>query len=219
MPLACRIYELDPPLPLEEIGQRISSLRTGEYSMATISQSPSTIRGILEEHSTIKVGGTLVTLTEPIRFEYFKYRSRTLLIVLAGRNRAARAARAMAEALGAEAVGVFIPPERLEMLYAEGDGVVRMIVFSMVRSPGIRIITLQGEDVLNSDFYRDTKRVGEAKYVVFRTREGLLMGVGTSGVVTCFSRMSDEEFLEYVEENIVPLTQAAEKADPGSDIF
>ncbi|RLF02242.1 MAG: hypothetical protein DRK00_10275, partial [Thermoprotei archaeon] len=140
------------------------------------------------------------------RFEFFIYRGRTLLIVMAGGRRARRVARVLSDRLGAEALEARIPPERLKRLQEEG-GLVRLVVFDMPRIPGLRRITLAGDSVADTEPYREYSSVSDVRYMVFEAEEGLVVGVSTSCAVVAFSRITEEEFLEFVKERVVPLTE------------
>ena len=222
MPLTCRVYELDKFIEADELLEELrgfEEVRVEEvggrgyevgYRVLELERREGGVGGVLEDSRILVVEYRGEKLAVPsssrTRFEFFTYRGRTLLIVLAGGRRARRVARLLSDHLGAEALEARIPPERLRRLQEEG-GLVRLVVFDMPRIPGLRRITLAGDAVTDTEPYKEYSSVSDVRYVVFEAEEGMLVGVSTSCAVVAFSRVTVEEFLDFVKDRIVPLTE------------
>lgn len=185
MPLACTVYEL--------VGK-------GLEGVVEVLRK----EGILEARGSVGASGVAeLPGDSKVPFEVYSFRGKLFLIVLAGRRRAARVARRIAELAGVEVQEVRVRPEKF--LYLFEGSVVRLVVFDMVRVPGLRRIVLTGDAVSDTELYREFFESCEVKYVLFQTGEGLALGVSSSGTLVALSRLTSEELLTLVKENLVPL--------------
>jgi len=223
VPLACKVYELDEPLSASEVMARLRGFKRvkverveGEevevgIRVFNLERSVGGVRGVFEESSTLIVEYRDRRLAVPhsilTRFEFFRYRGRTLLIVLAGKRRADRIARTLSDPLGVEILDARIPSGKLRELHERRPGSARMVVFETLRLPGVKRLTLYGDAVSDTEVYREYSSVGETRYVVFEAGGGLVVGVSTSCTIVAFSRIEEEDFVEFVKEVIIPLTK------------
>ena len=188
MPLACKIYEL--------VGVRtedaIRALELNE-SVATIART--------------SYSGFIFTFKlpdgSPVRIEICVFRGRTFLIVLAGRRRAEKAAKLIANAVGAGVTDAEVDPLRFMNLFK--GSVVKVAVFDMVRKLGLRRVVLAGDAVSDTDLYKEFAESYKIRYVLFQTGEGSVLGISDSGSLVVLSRITEEDILRTVKETLLPL--------------
>lgn len=194
MPSVCKVYELEGAKDLPTV---LEALKEGE--------APASVELRLLETSGVRARG-VVKLAEAgrsVSFEIFGFKGRLFLLVAAGKRIARRIAGTISKLARVEPLEVKVPPQRLRALYEEG--VVKLVVFDMVRVPGLRKIVLTGDAVSDTEIFRDLSRTCEVRYVVFEDKSGLLLGVSESLTVVSLSKMPEEELMELVKEKFLPL--------------
>jgi len=194
MPIACKVYELGESGKLALLRE---ALRDGVEAVdmkLTLTEATSlSLRGIAE----------LVGRRRSVVFEAFSFRGKLYLIVAAGKKLARKVAARIAEAAGVDAREAELASRKISRL-CEGR-VVKLVVFGMVKVPGLRRVMFAGDAVSDTDIFKDFSRLGEVKYVVFEDESGALLGVSDSFSVVMFSKSTEEELIELVKEKLLPL--------------
>jgi len=197
MPSACKVYELGDvsklPLIREALEAGAKSERSDSIKLAVLESSRTSLRGVAE----------LAGEGHKVAFEIFGFRGKLFLLVPAGKKVARRVAKAISELTGVEVREAVLPSRKLEVLLAEG--VVKLVIFDMVRIPGLRRVMLTGDAVSDTEIFKELFQACVIKYVVFEDREGILLGVSDSFSVVAFSRLAGEDLLELVKEKLLPL--------------
>jgi len=197
MPSACKVYELGEVSKLLSIREALEAGAKTEYpdgvKLTVLEGSRTSLRGAAE----------LVGEGRRVAFEIFGFRGKLFLLVSAGKKVARRIAKVISELTGVEVREAAIPSRKLEVLLAEG--VVKLVMFDMVRIPGLRRVILTGDAVSDTEMFKELFQACVIKYVVFEDREGILLGVSDSFSVIVFSRLVGKDLLELVKEKLLPL--------------
>lgn len=205
MPLTCSIYTLSKLLSLNEIAGKLehaylSAQTLGSenisYQVASAERGEGHLTALLE----VYVKGQ--RLERKLKIRVLNFRGRTYLLALASRRIAGKIARSIAGFLGAEASAVVFQQSRLREIYERKT--VRLIVFDMVRIPGLRKVSLSGSSVADTDVFRGYIDVCEVSYVLFEWM-GATIGISASGTVVCLSKMDEEAFLKLIIEEVIPI--------------
>lgn len=197
MPSACKVYELGEVSKLPSMREALEASAKGEkpvsVKFAALEGSGSSLRGAVK----------LADEGREVAFEIFGFRGKLFLLVSAGKRVARKVAKTIFELTGTEIREAEIPPHKFRLLL-EG-GVVKLVIFDMVRVPGLRRVMLTGDAVSDTEMFRELSQTCVIKYVVFEDREGVLLGVSDSFSVVAFTKLSGGELLELAKERLLPL--------------
>ena len=101
-----------------------------------------------------------------------------------------------------------IPHETLKELHESNPQATRLIWFDQIDIPGIEKLCLAGSDLADTQLYQDYLAHGQIWYVVFEAQKrGLTMGITRNSVVTLFSKSTKDEFINYIKEDLLALTE------------
>jgi hypothetical protein len=157
---------------------------------------------------------TLVTEEVPFWVKLFK--GRTFLVVLApSKARGVKklltnyVANKLSEILFIKTGAIVetkITHETLKKLHESNPRATKLIWFDGVDIPGVGKLALAGSGIADTKLYRDYLEHGKIWYVVFKIQKReLMVGITRNCVVTLFSRAKQDEFLDYVFDEILPL--------------
>lgn len=170
------------------------------------------LEGIYQEDSILKntyrgsMKITPITLTAAFRF--FKVKDEPYVIVLAGKRVANNVANQLSFALHDE-MGAIVEPvlnmKLMKELYQSGDAL-KIALFDNIILPNIDKATIYGANVLQTDMYGRFVSDGDPWYVVYKDKAlGITVGLVRDGSVCIFSSVDTQQYLDYVESNIVPM--------------
>jgi len=112
------------------------------------------------------------------------------------------------EILNADVRESRITSETLQKLHESNPQSTNLIWFDNMDLPGLNKLCLSGEGLADTGQYRDYIDHGMIWYVVFTSQKsGYTVGVTRNAVVTNFSKSTEEEFVEFVREEIIPLIE------------
>jgi len=105
-------------------------------------------------------------------------------------------------------VEVRIPNETLKNLHESNPAATKLIWFDDVDIPGVEKLCLAGSDVADTQLYQDYLKHGKIWYVVFEVQKrGIVVGITRNSVVTLFSKSTVDEFINYVQEDLLTLIE------------
>jgi len=105
-------------------------------------------------------------------------------------------------------VGSRIPNETLRSLHESNPAATKLIWFDDVDIPGVEKLCLAGPDIADTQLYHDYLGHGKIWYVVFEVQKrGIVVGITRSSVVTLFSKSTVDEFIGYIQEDLLPLIE------------
>jgi hypothetical protein len=103
-------------------------------------------------------------------------------------------------------VEVRIEPARFERFHEDNFEDTKIIFFDDVNLPNIKKLSLYGSDLGDTSLYVDHLKHGKIWYIVLKSkRHGSVVGVTRNGVVTIFSKATKDDFIDYVNEEIIDL--------------
>jgi hypothetical protein len=101
-----------------------------------------------------------------------------------------------------------IPNETLRELHESNPAATKLIWFDDVDIPGVEKLCLAGSDVADTELYRDYLEHGKIWYVVFAVQKrGIVVGITRNSVVTLFSKSTIDEFIKYIQEDLLTLIE------------
>ncbi len=105
-------------------------------------------------------------------------------------------------------VEVKISHKTLKQLHESNPQATKLIWFDEVDIPGVEKLCLAGSDLADTSLYRDYVEHGKIWYVVFETQKReAVVGITRNCVVTLFSRSTTEEFMNYIQEDLLTIIE------------
>jgi hypothetical protein len=101
-----------------------------------------------------------------------------------------------------------IPSETLQKLHESNPKATNLIWFDDVDIPGVNKLCLSGQGLADTGLYKEYLDHGLIWYVVFTSQKsGYTVGVTRNTVITNFSKSSEQEFIEFVKDEILKLIE------------
>ena len=98
--------------------------------------------------------------------------------------------------------------ETLKKLHESNPEATRLIWFDQINLPGIDKLCLAGSDIADTQLYQNYLAHGQIWYVVFEAqKKGITLGITRNNVITLFSKSTKNEFINYIEENLLELVE------------
>jgi hypothetical protein len=154
-------------------------------------------------------------LTEEAPFWILKHNDRHFLIVMAPST--ARGVKqllsnhiavALGEILNADIRESKITHETLQRLHESNPQATNLIWFDNVDIPGVNKLCLSGQGLADTGMYREYIDHGMIWYVVFTSQpRGYTIGITRNVVITNFSKSTEEEFIDFVKDEILKLIE------------
>jgi len=99
--------------------------------------------------------------------------------------------------------------ETLQKLHESNPQATNLIWFDNVDMPGVDKLCLSGQGLADTGMYKEYIDHGMIWYVVFTSQpKGYTIGITRSAVVTNFSKTTEEEFIEFIRDEILKLIEA-----------
>ena len=221
MVLTAKIFRVKEYNPLDIIADKIRNYSNVEYvDDVELSYSFNDVKLIgdslkayyvFDEARTLNIKGELKVI--PVRREaltlFRDIGGDILLVVFEKKNRANRIANTLSEVLFARVgmiVEAYISHEVLRDIHDSSPESSKVIYFDNVDIPNINKLALYGEDVRDTSLYNMYLDHGKIWYVVFSHRDtGLIVGITRNLIVTMFSKISMDDFLDFINKYIIPL--------------
>ncbi|MEM2634340.1 MAG: hypothetical protein QW372_02585, partial [Nitrososphaerales archaeon] len=147
------------------------------------------------------------TIVAPFIFN--KVNDKLLLTILEKKQKANNIANQLSKILfitTGHIVEARIPPEILKKFHEENYEDAKVIFFDDVDIPNIKKLSLYGSELSDTSLYIDYSTHGKIWYVVVKSKKyGYVVGVTRNAVITVFSRIGEDEFINYIINEIYPL--------------
>lgn len=154
---------------------------------------------------------TPVPRTMEVPFAFVERGETTLLIIMERKLVANNIANRLSGALFITAgyiIEVKIAPNVLRDFHEQNPENTKVIFFDDVDLPNISKLSLYGSELLNTALYNDYRSHGNIWYIVVTSkRSGNTVGITRNGVVTVFTNIDKEGYLNYVVDEVFPLIQ------------
>lgn len=232
MVLAAKIFRLREEAGLNLIARKLKDFREEEpyeregkklkltTEILDLKLEGDLLAGILSRDFVLsryyKRGLVETVVTEEVPFWIKRVKGRTFLVALApSKARGVRklltdyVANKFSEILFIKTGAIVearITHETLRELHESNPRATKLIWFDDVDIPNIGKLALAGSGLADTRLYRDYLEHGKIWYAVFEVQKrGLVVGITRNCVVTLFSRAEQNEFLDYVFDEIIPL--------------
>lgn len=227
-----KIFEVREPLELGLMARKLKDLseeepyeREGKSTKLTteildLKLEGDSLAGIFSRDFVLsryyKRGLVETLVTEEVPFWIKRSKERTFLVVLApSKARGVKklltdyVANKLSEILFIKSGAIVetkITHETLKDLHESNPRATKLIWFDEVDIPNVGKLALAGSALADTKLYRDYLEHGKIWYVVFGIQKrGLVVGVTRNCVVTLFSQVERNEFLDYVIKEVLPL--------------
>jgi hypothetical protein len=153
--------------------------------------------------------------TEEAPFWIVQYENRLFLIVMAPsvargvkKLLSNHVAVKLGDVMNADVRESRITSETLEKLHESNPKSTNLIWFDNMDLPGVNKLCISGEGLADTGQYRDYLDHGMIWYVVFTSQKsGYTVGITRNAVVTNFSKSTEDEFIDFVREEIISLIE------------
>ncbi len=225
MALSAKVFRIKRYLPLDIIADKIRNYRRlEEVEGVEITQSFDDIRivgdilkayFVFDEPRIMNIKGEMQRLA--VRREAlvaFKEEfGDILLIVFEKKFRANRIANIISEVLFAktgEVVEANISHEILKSLHESNPESTKVIYFDNVDIPNVNKLALYGSALADTSLYNMYLEHGKIWYVVFHHQDtGYIVGLTRNLIIAMFSKITLDEFLNYIVKHVTPLLYAS----------
>jgi hypothetical protein len=149
--------------------------------------------------------------TKEVLFAFSEYQGRTYLAIVDKKDVANRTANRLSEIVFGE-MGVIVEarilPETLKKFHLENKESTKVIFFENMNIPNINKLSLYGPDVVDTKLFKEYDAIGDPWYVLTKSKKfGHTVGLVRDGSVTIFNSIDQGQYLQYLKEEIVPMTQ------------
>jgi hypothetical protein len=101
-----------------------------------------------------------------------------------------------------------ILPETLKKFHLENKESTKVIFFENMDIPNINKLSLYGPDVVDTKLFKEYDAIGDPWYVLTKSKKfGHTVGLVRDSSVTIFNSIDQGQYLQYLKEEIVPMTQ------------
>ena len=101
-----------------------------------------------------------------------------------------------------------ILPETLKRFHLENPESTRVIFFENMDIPNINKLSLYGPDIVGTSLFEEYDARGDPWYILTKSKKhGHTVGLVRDGSVTLFNSVDQGQYLQYVKEEIIPMTQ------------
>lgn len=224
MPLASKIFDVKPNVPLEELAEKLKDYRIVEereedMSLELITEvrdlelRDNILEGVFSKDKLILIPqrGKIVPVvkTTDARIIFRRERETTLLTVVQEKHFANAVASILSHYLFLSYRAILearISPEVMREFHERNPENTKVIYFDDLDIPDVDKLALYGESVKDSSLYEEYLRHGKIWYIVYQIPgTHHVMGLTRNCVVTAFSRMDLREFIDYLHRVIHPL--------------
>jgi len=232
--LVAKIFEVREPLELGVIARKLKDFGEEEpyeheekrakltAEILDLKLEGDSLAGIFSRDFVLsryyKRGLVETLVTEEVPFWIKRSKERTFLVVLApSKARGVKklltdyVANKLSEILFIKTgtiVETKITHETLKKLHESNPRATKLIWFDEVDIPDINKLALAGSGLADTKLYQEYLEHGRLWYIVFEVmKRGLVVGITRNAVVTLFSRMSVDEFVNFVLEEIIPIIE------------
>lgn len=225
MPLAAKIFEVRADTTLEEIadklmGYRLVEEREGDgqsFELITevrdLDLRDDRLEGVFSRDKLIMVNqrGRLVPILKTVeaRIIFRRVEDLTLLTVVQEKHFANAVASILSHHLFLSYKAITearISPSIMREFHERNPEGTKVIYFDDLDFVDVDKLALYGDSLKNTALYEEYLKHGKIWYIVFTVAgTNRVMGLTRNCVVTSFTRMPEPEFIEYIDEIVVPL--------------
>ncbi|HDD43228.1 MAG: hypothetical protein DRN61_00730 [Thaumarchaeota archaeon] len=225
MPLAAKIFEVRVETSLEELADKLRDYRVIEereaeeqsFELLTevkdLDLKDDRLEGVFSRDKLIMVNqrGKLVPILKTVdaRMIFRKIGDLTLLTVVQEKHFANAVASILSHHLFLSYKAITearISPSIMREFHERNPEGTKVIYFDDLDFVDVDKLALYGDSLKNTALYEEYLRHGKIWYIVFTVAgTNRVMGLTRNCVVTSFTKMPEPEFVEYIDEIVIPL--------------
>ena len=225
MPLAAKIFEVRVETSLEEIADKLRDYRVIEereveeqnFELLTevkdLDLKDDRLEGVFSRDKLIMVNqrGKFVPILKTVdaRMIFRKIGDLTLLTVVQEKHFANAVASILSHHLFLSYKAITearISPSIMREFHERNPEGTKVIYFDDLDFVDVDKLALYGDSLKNTALYEEYLRHGKIWYIVFTVAgTNRVMGLTRNCVVTSFTKMPESEFVEYIDEIVIPL--------------
>ena len=225
MPLAAKIFEVRVETSLEEIADKLRDYRVieerevEEQNFELLSEvkdldlKDDRLEGVFSRDKLIMVNqrGKFVPILKTVdaRMIFRKIGDLTLLTVVQEKHFANAVASILSHHLFLSYKAITearISPSIMREFHERNPEGTKVIYFDDLDFVDVDKLALYGDSLKNTALYEEYLRHGKIWYIVFTVAgTNRVMGLTRNCVVTSFTKMPEPEFVEYIDEIVIPL--------------
>ena len=226
MPTAGKVFVSTEHTPLTDISARLEGFREEETyeegdvqlelvtEVANVSINEGILTGLYSYDHVVHNyhrGKVLPSpATKEVLFAFTEVDGRTYLAVVEKKAIANRLANRLSEIAFGE-MGVIVEarilPETLKEFHLNNPENTRVIFFENMDIPNINKLSLYGPDIVGTSLFEEYSARGDPLYVLTKSKKhGHTVGLVRDGSVTLFNSVDQGQYLQYVKEEIMPMT-------------
>lgn len=220
-----KIFEFREEMSLAEVAKRLKDYSVQEIFSAEekdlellteikdLRVRKNQLRGLFSRDKVIMINqrGNILPIVKTIEapLVIHELQGKTFLSVLQEKYFANSVASVLSQILFVTFGGIVeaqIPSATLQEFHERNPDATKVIFFDDVDVPNVDRLALYGSALKDSTLYEQYLSHGKIWYVVYTSRSrGLVIGLTRNCVVTCFSKIDEQELVDYVEDEIFGL--------------
>jgi len=229
MVVAGKIFKVSEALSMDELAGKLADYRTeepyeeGDYKFNLVTEvvgllsHGNVLKGVYSHDYIMHVfhRGKVSPLPRTVEamFSFAKVDDGLFLTVVEKKRLANYVANKLSELLF-NRVGVIvearISPETLRDFHYRNREDTKITFFDNVDIPNVDKLSLYGPDLMNTSLFEEYLKHGDLWYVVARSKKaGYVVGVTRDASVTVFNLADKNAYLEYVQNEMIPLVSAS----------
>ena len=150
-------------------------------------------------------------VTKEVLFAFAEHEGRPYLMVVDKKALANNVANRLSEIIWGE-IGVIVEarilPETLKKFHLENPEGTKVIFFENMDIPNLNKMSLYGPDVVDTGLFKEYTQRGDPWYILTKSKKhGHTVGLVRDGSITIFNTVDQGQYLNYVRDEVVPMTQ------------
>ena len=150
-------------------------------------------------------------VTKEVLFSFTTHDGRDYLTVVDKKALANNVANRLSDLIFGE-LGVIVEarilPGTLKKFHLENPESTKVIFFENMDIPNLNKISLYGPDVVDTNLFKEYTARGDPWYILTKSKKhGHTVGLVRDGSVTIFNTVDQGQYLNYIKDEIVPMTQ------------
>ncbi len=227
MPTAGKVFVSTEYLPLTDISVGLEGFRVeetfeegeAEFDLVTEVANLSLVEDVLTGlysydyvvHNYHRGRVTASPATKEVLFAFTDLEGLVYLTVVEKKEIANRVANRLSEVAFGE-MGVIVEarilPETLKEFHLANPESTSVIFFENMDIPNINKLSLYGPDLTGTSLFDEYAARGDPWYILTRSRKhGHTVGLVRDGSVTIFNTVDQGQYLQYVKDEVLPMTQ------------
>lgn len=218
MPSSGKLFLVPSGYPLEEFERKLKGYRVVEErkgleeelisDITNLSRGEDRLLGLFSYDYVLQLIHRGKILTVPVTQDAPFVFGDDWLLVLAPKIIANRVANELSKIIFGEMGEIREAPvqsRELDQYMKLNDGI-KVAFFEDLDIPNINKSTLYGEELFQTDLFGRFRTSGRPRWIITKSKaKGLTVGIANDGAATIFNEIDQNNFIEFIEDDILPL--------------